>query len=197
MTEGWIYCLSNPSMPGILKVGMTDKTPEERAKVLFTTGVPSPFKVEFAKKVAEPKVKEGILHKLLEKYVDKIYPRREFFRVGVEEVTLFFQLIDGEWWSEMPLAPEPLLEEFEQTTATLSNCFTSGQRIRHKYGINTWIATYDTEKDRFVRGEKLYASPKEFVLSHMKTYKPEDKLTNGWQSCECEMNNKWVPIYFS
>jgi len=165
MADGWIYCLSNPSMPGILKVGMTDKTPEERAKTLFTTGVPS--------------------------------PRREFFRISVEEVTLFFQLIDGEWWSEMPLSPEPLLEEFEQTTATLSNCFTSGQRIRHKYGINTWIATYDTEKDRFVRGEKLYASPKEFVLSHMKTYKPEDKLTNGWQSCECEMNNKWVPIYFS
>ena len=27
---GHIYCFSNPSIPGILKVGMTDRTPEIR-----------------------------------------------------------------------------------------------------------------------------------------------------------------------
>jgi len=30
MTDGYIYCFSNPSMPGILKVGMTERTPVTR-----------------------------------------------------------------------------------------------------------------------------------------------------------------------
>jgi hypothetical protein len=46
---GYLYCMSNPSMPGILKVGMTktsEKTPDLRAKELSTpSGVPSPYKV--------------------------------------------------------------------------------------------------------------------------------------------------------
>ena len=50
MTDGYIYCFSNQSMPGILKIGMTQRTPEERVKELFTTGVALPFNIEFAKK---------------------------------------------------------------------------------------------------------------------------------------------------
>lgn len=49
MTErqaGWIYCLSNPSMPGVVKIGLTTNTVEERVKQLDTTGVPSAFKIE-------------------------------------------------------------------------------------------------------------------------------------------------------
>jgi hypothetical protein len=100
MSEGYVYCLSNESMPGILKVGMTERTPEERIKELFTTGVPSPFKIEFAKKVKDPKSKEASLHILLEQYTDRIYTRREFFRVSPEKVRKFFDLMDGEMWAE-------------------------------------------------------------------------------------------------
>ena len=28
--EGWVYCISNESMPGLLKIGMTDRTPQQR-----------------------------------------------------------------------------------------------------------------------------------------------------------------------
>ncbi len=48
--EGYLYCLSNQSMSGILKVGMSSRTPDVRAKELHTTGVPLPFNIEFAKK---------------------------------------------------------------------------------------------------------------------------------------------------
>lgn len=32
MTDKYLYCFSNQSMPGILKVGMTKRTPEIRLK---------------------------------------------------------------------------------------------------------------------------------------------------------------------
>jgi len=44
-----VYVLSNPTMPGYVKIGFTDKTPEERAIQLSrSTGVILPFKVEWA-----------------------------------------------------------------------------------------------------------------------------------------------------
>jgi len=82
MSEGYIYCLSNPSFIGLLKIGETSRTPEDRAKELFTTGVPTPFKVEFSRKVTNTKEKEKDIHKILESYR---VPSREFFNVTVEE----------------------------------------------------------------------------------------------------------------
>jgi hypothetical protein len=102
MTDGYIYCLSNPSITGMVKVGMTlspDMTPDKRAKKLFTTGVPMPFNIEFAKKVKDPRGKEASLHKLLEIYTDRVCPCREFFRTSPEVVRNFFDLIDGVMWS--------------------------------------------------------------------------------------------------
>jgi hypothetical protein len=98
MSSGYIYCFSNPSMPGMVKVGMTDRTPPDRAKELYTTGVASPFKIEFAKKVSSPSAKEKTLHLLLEQYTTRINCRREFFSITPEKARMFFDLMDGEMW---------------------------------------------------------------------------------------------------
>ena len=43
-SQGYIYVLINPAMPGLLKIGLTTKTPEERVKELSNaTGVPINF----------------------------------------------------------------------------------------------------------------------------------------------------------
>ena len=57
MTEGYLYCFSNQSMPGILKVSMTEKTPE----ITLNEANSSSYKIEFAKKVLNPKQKEQLL----------------------------------------------------------------------------------------------------------------------------------------
>lgn len=101
MTDGYVYCFSNESMPGILKVGMTERTPTIRlgeANSSDTWRPPTPYKIEFAKKVANPKHKETILHTLLSQYTDRINPKREFFRVSPENVKTFFELMDGPFW---------------------------------------------------------------------------------------------------
>ena len=101
--NGYIYCFVNESMPGIVKVGMTNRTPEERLKDANTPDTfkpPLPYKICFAKYVSNPKQKERILHSILEKYTERIHNQREFFRISPEDLLLFFSLIDGVFWGE-------------------------------------------------------------------------------------------------
>ena len=79
---GYVYCLSNDSIPGLLKIGMTTRTPEERARELYTTGVAIPFKVEFSIKVDNPLKTEHQLHALFNEYRVK---SREFFQITPED----------------------------------------------------------------------------------------------------------------
>ena len=121
MTEGWVYCLSNPSMPDLVKIGMTERTPEERAKELSTTGVPTPFVIEFAKKVKNPTQKEATLHALLEKYAERTNARREFFRTTPDVVRQFFDLMDDVDGSTPEVSPvaEPLTETYQNFVTSI------------------------------------------------------------------------------
>lgn len=99
--EGWVYCISNPEMPTLLKIGMTDRTPQERlaeANRSDTWRPPVDFKIEFAKKVKNALKKEKTIHKLLEQYNERVNRSREFFRISTEKARLYFELMDGEWW---------------------------------------------------------------------------------------------------
>ena len=215
MTEGYIYCFSNVSMPGILKVGMTERTPEIRlgeANASDTWRPPTPYSVEFAKKVLNAHGKEKTLHTLLEQYTDRIHPRREFFRVSLEEVRKFFDLMDGEMWTETRVEVEEEDEEEESSSESaprvkptdvkgcrdMTKCFTNGQRIRHTIGINkTWVGTYDSSKNGIVRDEVVYNSLTKFATAHVrKDYNP-DRATvrDGWKHSECEVNGEWISTY--
>jgi len=101
MDEGYIYCISNESMPGLLKIGMTEKKPLillEEANQSRIHKLELQYKLEFAKKVDNPSKKEEVLHKLLSQYAKRIDPNRKFFRVSKEEVLTFFELINGKMW---------------------------------------------------------------------------------------------------
>jgi hypothetical protein len=218
MTDGYIYCFSNPSMQGILKVGMTERTPVIRlgeANASDTWRPPTHYKIEFAKKVSDASGKEKTLHTLLEQYTERINPRREFFRVSPEEVRKFFDLMDGEMWSETRIEDEEEDEEEgeeEEDTSSesaprvkptgekgcrdMAKCFTNGQRIRHTIGINkTWIGTYDSSKKGIVYDRKILTLNK-FAVSHFESERP-DRVSNvnAWKECECEVDGKWISTY--
>ena len=93
---GYVYCMTNASMPGIVKIGMTLDAPEDRAKELSSsTGVPTPFRVEISKRVANPYDKEQAMHELLSTLGFRINERREFFNCSMKIVEALFALIDG------------------------------------------------------------------------------------------------------
>lgn len=45
--RGWVYIITNKSMPGLVKIGYTMKDPELRAAELYNTGSPHPYKVDY------------------------------------------------------------------------------------------------------------------------------------------------------
>ncbi len=79
----YIYILSNPSMPGLIKVGKTTTHPSQRMSELQSTGVPTPFVLEFSAIVDNCEKKEKASHKALEKY--RVKNNREFFKISVKQ----------------------------------------------------------------------------------------------------------------
>ncbi|KVI48431.1 hypothetical protein AWS52_25240 [Enterobacter cloacae subsp. cloacae] len=81
---GWIYILSNPSLQGMLKIGMTTISPEVRARELSrSTSIPTPFVIEASFFSKNPALDERSIHELLND--KRVNDRREFFNCTVDE----------------------------------------------------------------------------------------------------------------
>lgn len=78
--NGWIYILTNISMPGIVKIGRTDRTPTERAAELSAaTGVPTRFTLHWEAATGDAELAEAEIHRILDD--KRVNDDREFFRV--------------------------------------------------------------------------------------------------------------------
>jgi len=83
--DQWVYVLKNSTQPGLLKIGYTKLTPEERAKQISNaTGVPLPYEVAWAYRCFNGEQLEGEVHHALKKY--RVNNAREFFQVDLENV---------------------------------------------------------------------------------------------------------------
>lgn len=79
MKPGYIYVLSNPSMPGIVKIGRSIHGGKSRARDLYQTGVPTPFEVEFEIYVEDYAEIEIMVHEKLQDV--RVNGNREFFSI--------------------------------------------------------------------------------------------------------------------
>lgn len=82
----YIYVLLNPSLKGLLKIGRTNRSPEERAQELSTsTGVPQPFIVAYECIVSDGVAAEKLIHEELATEGYRINESREFFQIPLKE----------------------------------------------------------------------------------------------------------------
>ena len=90
---GIVYLLTNPVMPGLVKIGMTNREDiDARLKELYTTGVPVPFECQFACKVDKndcAKIEQA-LHTAFAP--QRVNANREFFRIQVEQARAILEL---------------------------------------------------------------------------------------------------------
>ncbi|KWW27218.1 MAG: hypothetical protein AUK63_2357 [bacterium P3] len=93
MDYGIVYLLTNPVMPGLVKIGMTAQEDiDKRMKELYTTGVPVPFECQFACKVkkADCAKIEKALHTAFAP--QRVNANREFFKIQVEQAKAILEL---------------------------------------------------------------------------------------------------------
>src|SRR5208282_6903073 len=82
----FIYVLENPSMPGLVKIGRTDRSVSERVSELSShTGVPTGFAVVKEYAVTNSVEAERIIHERLSEY--RVADNREFFKMEAEDAT--------------------------------------------------------------------------------------------------------------
>jgi hypothetical protein len=115
---GYIYCLSNDSYKDTYKIGFTKNDPIARMIQLNTTGLLTPFKLEFAKQVINHQEKEKKLHLIFDKY--RVNKNREFFKVDLKEIKQLFDLIDGEWYKikqQTPISELPMSNPIKPKTS--------------------------------------------------------------------------------
>ena len=81
---GYVYILENEYMPEVYKIGRTARKVDERMDELFTSGLPTPFKLVFSAYVKDSVFVEKQLHKVFAK--QRINKDREFFKVSPKAV---------------------------------------------------------------------------------------------------------------
>lgn len=95
MEEGIVYVLTNPSMPGLVKIGKTTReTVSSRLNELYSTGVPVPFECEFAGRVSDVSKVEQAFHQAFGPY--RLNPKREFFEIEADQAVALLELMSAE-----------------------------------------------------------------------------------------------------
>src|ERR1017187_784017 len=92
IVSGHIYILINASLPGLLKIGMTARSPDHRARELSQgTGIPSPFLVAYSEDVPDCESAEALIHERLARF--RVSEDREFFRLQLKQAIRVLTLL--------------------------------------------------------------------------------------------------------
>jgi len=89
---GIVYVLTNPAMPGLVKIGKTSRgSVDARLSELYTTGVPVPFECSFAGRIEDESKIERAFHTAFGPY--RINSKREFFQIEPEQAIALLELM--------------------------------------------------------------------------------------------------------
>jgi hypothetical protein len=93
--SGIVYVLKNAAMPGIVKIGFTQRTDAKtRMNELYTSGVPVPFECVYAARVSNFEKVEKALHTAFSPH--RINPKREFFSIEANQAIVIIKLLEIE-----------------------------------------------------------------------------------------------------
>lgn len=134
--EGIVYVLTNESMPGLVKIGIT-RNMEQRLQTLYTTNVPLPFDLHYAMRVDNANEVEQRIHAIFAP--DRVTKRREFFEVSAERVVEALLLTNG-----TPVGEDYIIgdgqadpvDSNEATEITEDDIEASQKRIRRRSSFN-------------------------------------------------------------
>jgi hypothetical protein len=87
MNQGWVYVFVNSSLPGLAKVGRTNRSPAQRAaEISAATGVPTPFVLAFEQAFDDCVEAERQVHAELDRRGMRVAQNREFFHASPSDI---------------------------------------------------------------------------------------------------------------
>jgi hypothetical protein len=88
-----VYVLTNPAMPGLVKIGKPRQSDVEvRLNQLYTTVIPCPFDCVYAVEVKDCTKVESALHVAFDPY--RFNHKREFFEIEPEQAVAVLKLLN-------------------------------------------------------------------------------------------------------
>jgi len=194
-----VYILINEAMPGIIKIGWTDNSIEQRMKELDKTGTPLPFTCYYAKRVEDPRFVESKLHEAFDEF--RIRENREFFRMSPDQAKAALEIASGE-----DVTPKDDIVESESDRDALNR-----ERNRNRFNFaqigiepgeilqfkkDTSITAKVVENDQIeFRGKTTSLSPAALTIVQEMGYKwtkiagPQFWMYKG--KTLYELNNEW------
>lgn len=101
--DGYVYILSNISMPNLVKIGKTRRGGRHRAKEIYQTGVPTPFTLEYEVYTHDCDQLELYAHEHLNAF--RVNNDREFFKIDVvKAITELTSLFLGDYCCEVVIS---------------------------------------------------------------------------------------------
>ena len=212
---GMVYGLSNPYMPGLIKIGRSTNIVQRIVDLSRPTGVPGTFVLEFAKSVTNSSEKERQLHSILS---DKRVKDSEFFKATSEEVRALFALMEGDWITPADVAPDRVtpIKVTPVSAATIADApvrqkakkhrteiphpelheiLEDGQQVYHKIKEGTeWIAIFNRELNKIVYDGAAYTI-NHFVKTHYKQERPDRKpACNAWKEIKTMVDGQMIRL---
>jgi len=201
--SGWIYWLRNPAFPQMGKLGMTSDL-DKRLKDLYTTGVPDPFTMIFARKVTNPYEKERIMHSLLS---DKRYStRREFFMETDERVKMLFSLCEGVWWGQVEEIQAEGIEPTETpvevqtrkvwSRPALHELLSDGEPVYHTGSCPNERVGHYSRANNAIMWSGVAHTLNQFMKKHYIDERPDrNSAGNAWTECKVYRGSTLVSMH--
>ena len=174
--HGYVYVLSNPSMPGLLKIGMTRFDPSRRVQELSSaTGVPTPFQLVYYREFHNCVAAEIEIHSILASKGMRYNDQREFFTIDtVEAINTLLSLEDNE-------------DDFQEVVEKVEGC-----NYNEDIDWDKFILDRRNEIDKFCETDK-YKRCRDFFYS-ISWVHPEIKDTEKLKSYVDDGIYSYVPI---
>ena len=129
---GIVYCIENPTMPNLVKIGRTTDI-EQRLRDLDNTSVPLPFVCVLALEVDDDVGIERLLHEVFSD--QRVRSSREFSEVSTQPVIAAMSLTNGR-----DVTPRDVVED-EETRRALANA----RKKREAFNFNMVNVPIGTE----------------------------------------------------
>ncbi len=167
---GYVYVLSNPSMPNIYKIGCTSNSVNTRiAELSSSTNIPTPFEEAYSFIVPDMEKAEAILHNELKEY--RVNLNREFFKID-----------------DIKILDEAFGSIFENYQSFLHKFSEDTSFAGKEYYKKNYICLLDTNYKRLRKNDYNF----EFFSDIFKKGNKYYRALNYTQVCTEDQYDKWV-----